>query len=95
MPVQLYQVALLWILVVNVLGFVLMGIDKGRAKKGSWRISEKTLFLPPLLGGTVGAMLGMKLFRHKTRHWYFVWGFRGILVVQIALIGLLYYYLVL
>ena len=61
------------------------GIDKRKARRGAWRIPEKTLFLLPLLGGSVGALLGMKVFRHKTKHWYFVWGIPIILLAQTAL----------
>ena len=77
---------LLWYLAaVNVVTFTVYGIDKRKARRGAWRIPEKTLFLLPLLGGSVGALLGMKVFRHKTKHWYFVWGIPAILLAQIAL----------
>ena len=60
---------LLWYLAaVNVVTFTVYGIDKSKARRGAWRIPEKTLFLLPLLGGSVGALLGMKVFRHKTKH---------------------------
>ena len=77
---------LLWYLAaVNVVTFTVYGIDKRKARRGAWRIPEKTLFLLPLLGGSVGALLGMKVFRHKTKHWYFVWGIPIILLAQLAL----------
>ena len=77
---------LLWLAVINLVAFVLMAADKSRAKRqGARRIPEKTLFLSALLGGSVGAILGMQLFRHKTKHWYFVWGMPLILIAQIAL----------
>ena len=77
---------LLWYLAaVNVVTFTVYGIDKSKARRGAWRIPEKTLFLLPLLGGSVGALLGMKVFRHKTKHWYFVWGIPAILLAQLAL----------
>ena len=77
---------LLWYLAaVNVVTFTVYGIDKRKARRGVWRIPEKTLFLLPLLGGSVGALLGMKVFRHKTKHWYFVWGIPAILLAQLAL----------
>ena len=77
---------LLWYLAaVNVVTFTVYGIDKSKARRGAWRIPEKTLFLLPLLGGSVGALLGMKVFRHKTKHWYFVWGIPIILLAQTAL----------
>ena len=63
-----------------------MWTDKRRAKrKGARRIRERTLFLSALLGGSPGALLGMWTFRHKTKHWYFVWGMPLILAAQIAL----------
>lgn len=77
---------LLWYLAaVNVVTFTVYGIDKRKARRGAWRIPEKTLFLLPLLGGSVGALLGMKVFRHKTKHWYFVWGIPAILLAQLTL----------
>lgn len=56
------------LLLVNVLAFALYGIDKLKAKKGAWRIPESTLLLVAFLGGSLGALLGMELFRHKTKH---------------------------
>ena len=74
-----------WILVFSVLLFVLMGIDKFKARAGRWRIAEKTLFLLALLGGACGGWLGMLVFRHKTRHWYFAFGFPALAMLQVAL----------
>ena len=87
MTKELWQMAGLYLAAVNLAGFCLMGMDKRRAKKKAWRIPEKTLFLPAVLGGAAGALLGMKVFRHKTRHWYFRFGMPFILVVQAALAG--------
>lgn len=83
-------VLLVWLAAVNLVTFAVYGIDKAKAKRGAWRVPEKTLFLLPLLGGSLGALLGMKVFRHKTKHWYFVWGIPLILVAQIALAIWLY-----
>ena len=80
-----WTVLLVWLAVINLLTFIVYGADKRRARKGKWRVPEKTLFLLPLLGGSVGALLGMKVFRHKTKHWYFVWGIPIILLAQTAL----------
>lgn len=66
-----------------------MGIDKRRARKRAFRIPEATLFLIALIGGSIGSNIGMYTFRHKTRHWYFVYGMPFILFVQIALVVLL------
>ena len=70
-------------LAVNIIAFLFMGIDKWKAARGTWRISEARLFLFPLLGGALGGTLGMLLFHHKTRHWYFAWGFPLLAVVQL------------
>ena len=88
---DIMQIAGLYLLLINGVGFLLMGIDKRRAKRCAWRISEKSLFLPPLLGGTVGAILGMRVFHHKTKHWYFRYGLPALLVLQLALAGWLYW----
>ena len=77
---------LLWYLAaINLMTFTVYGVDKAKARRGAWRVPEKTLFLLPLLGGSVGALLGMLAFRHKTKHWYFVWGIPLILLAQVAL----------
>lgn len=88
---EMMQLLGLYLLLVNGIGFVLMGVDKRRAKRDQWRISEKTLFLPPLLGGTVGAILGMRVFHHKTKHWYFRYGLPALLVLQLVGTGWLYW----
>ena len=80
-----WTVLLVWLAVINLLTFIVYGADKRRARKGKWRVPEKTLFLLPLLGGSIGALLGMRVFHHKTTHWYFVWGIPAILLAQIAL----------
>ena len=76
---------LVWLAGVNVVTFALYGIDKYRAKKGRWRIPERTLLLLPLLGGSVGGILGMAAFHHKTRHWYFRVGLPAMFLFQAAL----------
>ena len=68
----------------NLAALLLMGLDKSRARRHRWRIPERTLFLSAVLGGSIGATAGMWLFRHKTRHWYFVLGMPAILVLQVA-----------
>ena len=62
---------LLLLVAVNLVSFTLYGLDKLKAKKGLWRIRESTLLLVALLGGSLGALLGMEVFRHKTKHWQF------------------------
>lgn len=63
-----------------------MGIDKHKAKKRAFRIPEATLFIVAVIGGSIGSLIGMYAFRHKTRHWYFVYGMPFILLLQIALV---------
>lgn len=77
-------------IVINFIAFLLMGIDKRRAIKHAFRIPEATLFLFAIMGGSIGAILGMYTFRHKTRHWYFVYGMPAILILQIALLIFIY-----
>ncbi|MBP3459637.1 MAG: DUF1294 domain-containing protein [Lachnospiraceae bacterium] len=74
----------------NILGLMVMGIDKYKAKKKTFRIPEATLFTIAVFGGSLGTTLGMFLFRHKTRHWYFLYGMPLILLVQVAIFYLLY-----
>lgn len=79
------QYLLICLAAVNVAAFAAMGIDKAKAKAGAWRVPEATLFLLAVLGGSVGGILGMQLFRHKTKHKTFTVGFPVILVCQLAL----------
>ena len=75
----------IWYLsVINILAFILYGIDKKRARDHAWRISERMLIGIALIGGSVGAIAGMLLFHHKTRHWYFRYGLPLILILQVA-----------
>lgn len=76
-----------WVVLMSAAGFVLMGVDKYRARRDMWRIPEKTLLTCALLGGTPGVILGMNRFRHKTKHWYFRYGLPALLIVQLALLG--------
>ena len=66
--------------------FILMGADKRKARKGAWRVPERTLFLFAFFGGAIGGLAGMYTFRHKTKHWYFVLGFWAFALAQIALV---------
>lgn len=81
---------IIYLSIANLFAFTLMGIDKQKAIHHKWRISEKTLFLSALLGGSIGAILGMQIFRHKTKHWYFICGMPTILLFQILLLLLLH-----
>ena len=68
---ELWQIFLIVFAVISVVNFFMYGIDKRKAKKGKWRISEKVLLLTSFFGGAVGGFTAMQLFRHKTQHWYF------------------------
>lgn len=88
----LYTIGGCWVLV-NLLTFVLYGVDKLRAKQADRRIPERTLLLLPYLGGSVGALLGMWIFRHKTKHLKFRILVPLALLLQIAAAAALYWYL--
>lgn len=79
-------IILIYLIIVNLAAFLLMGIDKSKAKRGAWRIPEMVLFLSAIIGGSIGANLGMQIFRHKTKHKSFAIGMPLILVLQIALV---------
>ncbi len=81
-----------YLLIVNLWGFLQMLIDKKKAERNYWRISEFSLFIPAFLGGALGCILGMKLFRHKTKHLQFVIGMPLLLIIQVAaVLGLLFF----
>ena len=79
-------------MIINIVAFFLMGIDKKKARTGAWRIPEKTLFLSAILGGSIGSICGMQLFRHKSKHMSFVIGMPAILVVQLSLAAAYFYF---
>ena len=79
-----------YLVTVNVIGFALMGIDKHKAKVGAFRIPEGTLFVVAIIGGSIGSIIGMYTFHHKTRHWYFVYGMPLILALQLLAVFLLW-----
>ena len=74
-----------YLIIINIIGFLLMGADKKKAIKNQWRIPEKSLFICSILGGSIGTWTGMYAFRHKTKHWYFVIGMPLILVLQVLI----------
>ena len=76
------KIILIFMAFMSIVGFCAMGIDKAKAKSDAWRISEKTLFGIVFLGGGAGVWLGMNLFRHKTKHWYFKYGVPAITLLE-------------
>ncbi|MCR4598388.1 MAG: DUF1294 domain-containing protein [Acetatifactor sp.] len=84
MTTTLLSIIVIYLLIINLIAFALMGVDKKKAQTKAWRIPEKTLFLPAILGGSIGAIISMQVFRHKTKHWYFKYGMPAILILQIV-----------
>lgn len=77
---------ILYLIIINIIAFLTMYIDKRKAKYGKWRIQEQSLFILALIGGSIGAIIGMNIFRHKTKKLRFSIGFPIILILQIVLI---------
>ena len=86
------QNILLYLIIINIVGFLAMLIDKRKAQKGSWRIPEKTLFIITLLGGGIGTILGMYVFRHKTKKLKFTIGLPVILISEI--VAIIYFFVI-
>ena len=87
--IEMTEALLYYLIVINIVTFLVYGIDKWKAKQGSWRISEATLLMLAVIGGTIGALLGMQVWRHKTMHLKFKYGLPLILLAQIALMYLI------
>jgi uncharacterized membrane protein YsdA (DUF1294 family) len=87
---SLLQIVLIYLAVVNVVTFFMYGVDKWKAKKAKWRIREAALLGLAVLGGSIGAWAGMKVWHHKTQHKKFKYGVPAIIVVQLLLLA---YYL--
>lgn len=81
----------IWLIVINIITFAVFGIDKKKAIDGKFRIKELTLFILSLLGGSLGGLIAMHTFHHKTRKWYFKFGIPLILIAWVALIAWLVY----
>lgn len=77
---------IIYFLIINLIAFLAMGVDKHRAQRQQWRIPEAGLFALVLTGGWIGGIAGMYVFHHKTKKWYFKWGFPAIMIVEIVLI---------
>lgn len=85
------RLLLYYLLASNLLTFVIYGIDKYKARHNHWRVREATLLLLAALGGSIGALLAMRVFRHKTQHKKFRYGVPAILLVQLAIAAFCYY----
>ena len=86
----LHSYLIYYLLAINAVAFIMYGIDKYKAKKAKWRISEATLLLLAVLGGSIGAWMGMKVWHHKTMHKKFKYGIPAILLIQIVLMAYLH-----
>ena len=84
MEFKLGYLILTYFALITIVAFALMGIDKRKAKKGAFRISEASLFITALLGGSIGSVAGMLIFHHKTNHWYFQFFMPFISLLQMA-----------
>ena len=82
----MHQYSLYYLLAINAVTFLLYGIDKYKAKKNQWRISEATLLTMAAIGGSIGAWAGMRLWHHKTMHKKFKYGIPVIIIMQIDLV---------
>ena len=89
---NVYSIALIYLIAINVITFFVYGLDKWKAKHAKWRIRESTLLGLAGIGGSIGAWLGMKTWHHKTQHAKFTWGVPLILFAQLALVALIVYY---
>ena len=88
---RLLHIFLIYLAVINVVTFFMYGVDKWKAKKSKWRIREAALWGLAMLGGSIGAWLGMKVWHHKTQHKKFKYGVPAIIIIQLILIGYIFY----
>lgn len=82
---NVHLIIIYYLFIINALAFIIYGIDKLKARKGRWRISEATLLLLAIVGGSIGSWLGMKVWHHKTMHLKFKYGLPTILLLQLAI----------
>ena len=92
--ITIYHIVLIYLAAINIITFFLYGIDKWKAKRAKWRIEESTLLWWTVFGGSIGALIGMKTWHHKTLHKKFKYGVPAILIAQMVLVCVITYYLV-
>ena len=85
------ETVIYYLIIINIVTFLVYGIDKWKAKKSLWRVRENSLLMLAVLGGSIGAWLGMKVWHHKTQHKKFRYGIPAIIIIQLAVIGYLLY----
>ncbi len=79
-----YKIIGVYLLIINIISFLIFGWDKVQARRKRWRVAERTLFLSVILGGGLGGVAGMKVWRHKTKKWYFKFGVPRLMILQVA-----------
>lgn len=85
------QIIAYYLIIINIMTFLVYGIDKWKARKAMWRVREASLFMLAVLGGSIGARLGMKVWHHKTQHKKFRYGIPAIIIIQLVIIGYFLY----
>ena len=88
---MIQETIIYYLIIINIVTFLIYGIDKLKAKKALWRIREASLLMLAILGGSIGAWLGMKVWHHKTLHKKFRYGIPAIIIIQLAVIGFFFY----
>jgi len=88
---MIQEAVIYYLVIINIITFLVYGIDKWKARKSLWRIREASLLMLAVLGGSIGAWLGIKVWHHKTQHKKFRYGIPAIIIFQIAVIGYFFY----
>ena len=88
---MIQEAVIYYLLIINIVTFLVYGIDKWKARKAMWRIREASLLMLAVLGGSIGAWLGMKVWHHKTQHKKFRYGIPAIIIIQLVIIGFFLY----
>ena len=89
-----YYLIAAYLIVINIIGFILPPVDKRKAKKNKWRIRERTLFIVSALGGSIAMYISMRLFHHKTKHKRFMIGIPIIIVLQLGAVFAIWYFII-
>ena len=88
---MMQETVIYYLIIINIVTFLVYGIDKWKARKAMWRVREASLFMLAVLGGSIGAWLGMKVWHHKTQHKKFRYGIPAIIIIQLVIIGYFLY----
>lgn len=88
---MIQETIIYYLIIINIVTFLVYGIDKWKARKAMWRVREASLLMLAVLGGSIGAWLGMKVWHHKTQHKKFRYGIPAIIIIQLVIIGYFLY----